>query len=160
MNLSEYLPRKRTKRRKKRGRKAHRSHIPHRVSIRERPVSIEERVEFGHWEGDTVEGKGHRDGIHTEVERTSRYLLAAKVGRITSEETIKVQKALFGALPEQARKSTTLDNGRENHHHFQLVEVGMATYLPIPTRPGSEARTRITTAYSGGTCRRGRRSTI
>jgi IS30 family transposase len=74
MGLSEYLPWKRTKRRRKRGRKVHRSRIPDRVSIHDRPTEASSRAEFGHWEGDTVEGKGHKDGIHTEVERVSRIL--------------------------------------------------------------------------------------
>jgi len=46
------------KRKKKSGRKVHRSHIPDRISIRNRPEAINNRSEFGHWEGDTVEGKG------------------------------------------------------------------------------------------------------
>jgi IS30 family transposase len=132
MGLSEYLPWKRTKRRKKRGRRVHRSHIPDRVSIHRRPVEVDSRAEFGHWEGDTVEGKGHREGIHTEVERKSRLLIAAKVDQISSEATIQVQKAMFVALPQEARRSTTLDNGHENHHHNQLGELGMATYFADP----------------------------
>lgn len=132
MGLSEYLPWKRTKRRKKRGRRVHRTGIPARVSIHQRPHEVDSRAEFGHWEGDTVEGKGHREGIHTEVERKSRLLMAAKVAQISSEATIQVQKAMFEVLPEQARRSTTLDNGHENHHHTQLAELGMVTYFADP----------------------------
>ena len=132
MGLSEYLPWKRTKRRRKRGRKVHRSRIPNRVSIRERPIEATSRAEFGHWEGDTVEGKGHKDGIHTEVERVSRLLLAVKVNQVSSEQAIEAQKAMFAPLPAEARKSTTLDNGRENHRHAELAELGMATYFADP----------------------------
>ena len=132
MGLSEYLPWKRTKRRQKRGRRVHRSRIPDRVSIHERPIEVSSRAEFGHWEGDTVEGQGHKDGIHTEVERVSRLLLAVKVKQISSEEAIKAQKAMFAPLPMEARKSTTLDNGRENHRHRELAELGMATYFADP----------------------------
>ena len=89
-------------------------------------------MEIGHWEGDTVEGKGHKDGIHTEVERVSRYLLAKKIGAITSEATIIVQKELFFSLPEVVRRTTTLDNGRENHLHYQLQALGMQTYFADP----------------------------
>jgi len=130
--LWEYLPWKRTKRRKKRGRQVHRSRIPDRVSIRERPEAVNVRGEFGHWEGDTVEGRAHRDGLHAEVERVSRFLLAAKVARIASPETSTVQQMLFAALPEDARKSTTLDNGRENHEHSQLHALGIRTYFCDP----------------------------
>ena len=103
----EYLRRKQKKRKKKQGRAIRRSQIPDRVSIHERPEAINNRTEFGHWEGDTVEGKGHRDGAHTEVERMSRKIKVAKVAAITSEKTVQVQKQIFGHLPEQARKSTT-----------------------------------------------------
>ena len=128
----EYLSRKQKHRHKYHGRKAQRSRIPQRVSIHERAEVINTRSELGHWEGDTVEGRGHKDGIHTEVERVSRFLLARKVPAITSEETITVQKAMFSQLPEQLRKSTTLDNGKENHLHMQLSELSMRTYFADP----------------------------
>lgn len=128
----EYLPWKRKKRKKKHGRKVHRSHIPDRVSIHLRPEVVDTREEFGHWEGDTVEGKEHKDGVHTEAERKSRFFLAVKVGRIDSQETIKVQRCIFGKLPPRARKSTTLDNGKENHYHSELKGLGMDTYFADP----------------------------
>lgn len=128
----EYLRRKQKKRKKQTGRKVHRGHIPDRVSISERPEAVNNREVFGHWEADTVEGKGHKDGIHTEVERMSRKILSAKVKAITSQATIVVQKNLFTQLPDYARESTTLDNGRENHLHFELKEIGMATYFAHP----------------------------
>ena len=130
--LWEYLPRKQKHRHKYYGRKSQRSRIAQRVSIHERPEAITNRQELGHWEGDTIEGRGHKGGIHTEVERVSRFLLAAKVPAITSEATIAVQKELFAQLPEQLRRSTTLDNGRENHLHMQLQELAMATYFADP----------------------------
>lgn len=132
LNLYEYLPRKQRKRKRQRGRKVHKSRIPNRVSIWERSEEINTRVEFGHWEADTVEGKGHRDGIHTEVERKSRYLQAYKVKAITSEEGITAQLKIFKTLPFKAIKSTTMDNGKENHQHEQLRELGMATYFADP----------------------------
>ncbi|SRR5258708_1613691 len=130
--LWEYLPRKQKHRHKKHGRKSQKARIPQRVSIHERPAEINNRLEIGHWEGDTIEGKGHKDGIHTEVERVSRFLLASKVGTVTSKETITIQEALFVRLPEELRRSTTLDNGRENHLHYKLRELGMETYFADP----------------------------
>ncbi|MGH2611660.1 MAG: IS30 family transposase [Rhabdochlamydiaceae bacterium] len=131
--LYEYLRRKQTKRRKKSGRKVHRSHIPDRVSIQKRPEIINERKEFGHWEGDTVEGVGHKDGIHTEVERLSRFISARKVKGIDSKSALDAQLQIFSSLPKKARKSTTLDNGRETHLHFKLRDdVGMQTYHADP----------------------------
>jgi IS30 family transposase len=129
----EYLRRKQKKRKKYKGRKVHRSSIPDRISIHKRPKVIDKRKEFGHWEGDTVEGKGHKDGVHTEVERMSRKILGQKVDRITSEVAIVVQQKLFTNVPKEARKSTTLDNGRETHLHYELrSDLGMNTYHADP----------------------------
>ena len=130
--LWEYLPRKQKHRHKQHGRGVHHEQIAQRVSIHDRPKAIDERAEIGHWEGDTVEGKGHKEGIHTEVERVSRYLLAKKVSAINSAETSAVQQALFSKLPCSLRKSTTLDNGRENHLHMRLHTLGMQTYFADP----------------------------
>lgn len=131
-NLWEYLPWKRLKRKPKNGRKVHRGKIPDRVSIHQRPELINTRKQFGHWEADTLEGKGHQEGIHTEVERTTRFLKAMKVNRINSQQTIIVQKQLFESLPDFARKSVTMDNGRENHCHVQLKSLGINTYFADP----------------------------
>ena len=129
----EYLPRKQKRRRKRSGRKVQRSRIPDRVSISKRPEVVNSRTEFGHWEGDTIEGRrADGDGIHTEVERLSRKLLAKKVSRIASEETINAQLKMFEQQPNIARQSTTLDNGRENAKHALLRYIGMQTYFADP----------------------------
>lgn len=130
--LFEYLPRKQKKRKRQSGRKVHKSHISERVSIHQRPEDINQRKVFGHWEGDTVEGKGKKDGVHTEAERVSRLFAAVKVGAITSEMAVVAQKKIFALLPEHARKSTTLDNGKENHLHMELKTLNMDTYFADP----------------------------
>lgn len=131
--LYEFLRRKQTKRRKKSGRKVHRSHIPDRVSMHLRPEVINQRAEFGHWEGDTVEGKGHKDGVHTEVERVSRLIGAKKVKAIDSQSALDAQRKIFTPLPEKARRSTTLDNGKETHLHFKLRDdLDMQTFHADP----------------------------
>ena len=130
----EYLRRKQKKRKKQKGRAVHQSHIPDRVSISQRPEAINNRTEFGHWEGDSGEGKRKdKDGVHTEVERVSRKIKGEKVRSITSEEANKAQDKIFTKTPSSARKSTTLDNGAETHLHYKLREkFGMATYHAHP----------------------------
>src|SRR3989338_764849 len=104
-----------------------------RISIHLRPKVINKRKQFGHFEGDTIEGRGHKDGFHTEVERLSRLIFAIKVNAISSDEGLKAQKDIFAVLPNQARLSTTLDNGRENHYHQKLKqELGIDTYFADP----------------------------
>lgn len=130
--LWEYLPWGRKKRSHIYGRKVHKGSIPDRVSIHLRPNSIDQKLEFGHFEGDSVEGLGHKDGVHTEVERISRKYFAKLVESISSEEAIRAQEEIFSSLPEWARRSTTLDNGRENHLHMKLKALGMQTYFADP----------------------------
>lgn len=130
--LWEYLPCKRTKRHHKHGRKTHRGHIPQRVSIHLRSEEINQRLQFGHWEGDTVESKGHKSGVHTEAERVSRIFQAIKVASISSEEALEAQQKIFLSLPTHSRLSTTLDNGKETHLHFKLKSLGMDTYHADP----------------------------
>jgi IS30 family transposase len=104
------------------------------VSIHQRPATIDDRSEFGHWEGDSVEGiRSVGDGIHTEVERVSRMIIARKVGAISSAEGIRAQRTIFEPLPPGARKSVTMDNGKEMHNHYELVtSLGMDTYFADP----------------------------
>ena len=134
LQLWEYLPRKQKKRRKQGGRKTCRSRIPNRVSIHQRPVTVAERAEFGHFEGDSIEGRRvHKDGIHTEVERKSRKTFARKVDRIASAETLSAQLAIFATLPPGSRLSTTLDNGKEHSRHEQLTtDLGTNVYFADP----------------------------
>lgn len=130
----EYLRRKQKKRKKQKGRGVHSSHIPDRVSISKRPQEVNNRTEFGHWEGDSIEGrKKDKAGVHTELERISRKIKAEKVKAITSEEAIKAQEKIFSKTSSFARKSTTLDNGKETHLHHKLrTKFNMDTYHAHP----------------------------
>lgn len=132
--LFEFLPRKQKRRRKQTGRSVHKLRIPQRISIHDRPEAIDGRIEFGHWEGDSVEGRrSDKDGIHTEAERLTDFYAAIKVDAITGPEALKAQRQIFDGLPAIARKSVTLDNGRENHLHFRLRdELGIQTYFCDP----------------------------
>jgi IS30 family transposase len=52
--------------------------------------------------------------------------------RLASPETIRVQLRIFRGLPDAARQSTTVDNGREHHRHMTLRFLGMTTYFCDP----------------------------
>jgi transposase, IS30 family len=131
--LWEYLRRKQVRRRKRSGRKIHRVRIPDRVSIHNRPKEVEERNTFGHWEGDSLVGKGHMSGLHTEYERLSSSIRFELMGKINAQSFVNAAKKIFGVLPEKARRSTTLDNGKEHVRHTEIKdEYGMDTYFADP----------------------------
>ena len=127
--LWEYLRRKQKRRRKKGGRKSQRVRIPDRVSIHDRPKIVARRIQFGHWEGDSIVGLGHISGLHTEYERVSSFTRLEKMVRITADEAVKSTQKIFGVLPAHARRSTTLDNGSE---HVSHQEFGLSVYFADP----------------------------
>lgn len=120
--LWQYLPWHHGKRHVWFGRKSHRGQIPNKVSIHDRPEEIETRQVVGHWEGDSIVGKGKRSGLHTEVERTTRYTQAILLPNLTSEETLNAQQIIFSSLPHHLCKSITLDNGLEFAKHEEFTQ--------------------------------------
>lgn len=128
--LWEYLALKRKKRHKKYGRKVQRSKIPNRVSIHTRGKRINNRKQFGHWEGDSIIGQQTKSKvIHTEVERKTRYLQAIVINSKSVTDTVEAQKKIFIQLPA---KTVTMDNGLEFVKHEELNELGIKTYFADP----------------------------
>ena len=103
-------------RRRRYGKYGRRSYLVGTRSIDERPKSVETRHWFGHWEGDTMIGKGKQGGLLTLVERKARYLLAAHlISRHGDVVRRAVHETLTPVLPRV--KTITYDNGREFAGH-------------------------------------------
>ena len=132
-HLSEYLARHHYKRRSWHGRHVYRRGIPNRVSIDLRPEVVNQRSVFGHWEADVVEGKAHKGGIVTLLERKTRYYQAKLIPNIDSEYGFKAQKHILVSFPQKARQSVTFDNGKENYNHEKLAkQLNLKTYFCDP----------------------------
>lgn len=132
-NLCEYLVRHHYKRRKWHSRYLYQRGIANKVNIKLRPKEVENRKIFGHWEADTVEGRAHQKGIQTLLERKTRYYLAKILTVIDSEYGVRAQRDLLQGFPGKARKTLTLDNGKENYNHNKLQEwLGIKTYFCDP----------------------------
>ncbi len=109
--------------------------ISNAVSIRERPAEAEDRAVPGHWEGDLLFGSNNSQ-IATLVERTTRYVMLAKV---PSKDTKTVIDALIKQahkLPREVYKSLTWDRGKEmaDHKRFTL-DTDIKVYFCDPQSP-------------------------
>ena len=114
-------------------RKERNTKIPNRVSIQERPVSVEMRSRFGHWEGDSLVSRKSAEALNTLVERKSRLVFITRLQRKTAEETSAAVIERLGKLPEKARRTLTLDNGTENAGHEKITGVvGAKCYFARP----------------------------
>lgn len=129
----QYLARGYKKRRKRAGRRVHCERTRWRTSIHDRPPEVEDRIQFGHWEADSVLGLRGTGAIHTNVERTSRYLIARKLPAATAQATLHAQISIFAMLPAHAARSVTVDNGTEFAYHYRLADtLAIPTYFADP----------------------------
>ncbi len=131
--LWEYLAKHHYKRRTWHGRYVYRRGIPNRVSIDQRPEVVNQRSVFGHWEADVVEGKAHKAGIVTLLERKTRFYQAKLIPNIDSEYGVRAQRSILVTFPPKARQSVTFDNGKENYNHEKLQnQLDLKTYFCDP----------------------------
>ena len=93
--------------------------IKDRVSIHERPKTVDGRTEGGHWEGDLIICKRTRPVLVLH-ERKSRVTLAARLAGKTAAETISVMLAVFARIEPALRKSITFDNDTAFAQHALL----------------------------------------
>jgi IS30 family transposase len=96
-------------------RKDKRARLANVRSIANRPKYIQLRKSYGHWEGDTVHGKGKTGYIATFVERKSGYLMAAYLpaSNYSSFSFANATAQCMNQIPASYRKTLTLDNGPE-----------------------------------------------
>lgn len=118
-NLWVYLRQSGKQRRKRykaydsRGRLANKRHIS------ERPESVEGRQYKGHWEIDTVHGRGSRHCIVTLLERKTGYVM---IGKLTDKSTVTLNKKTLKLISRDPGmfKTITADNGTEFHQYKKI----------------------------------------
>jgi transposase, IS30 family len=119
-------------------------------SIEDRPKRIDNRVEYGHWEGDTVKGPlGTKASLFTLTERKTREEIIIKISAGTQEairESIDGLETKYGAGFKAKFKSITFDNG---------VEFLGWKVLEISILKSEERRTMIYFAHSYSSWERG-----
>lgn len=123
--------------RKPRGHLERRGRIPDLVSISERPPEVEDRAVPGHWEGDLLVGALNRSFIATLVERQTRYVMLAQLGRDRkTQRVIEALRAQIQTLPSHLTRSLTWDRGHELTAHTTFtVKTGVDVYFCDPHSP-------------------------
>lgn len=101
-------------------------------SIHERPTHVEQRLQSGHWESDTMVGSTGSAALVTSVERKSRFV---RLRRVASRQARPVACALLAKLAPLADlvRSLTFDRGSE-FAEYALIEsaLGAKTYFADP----------------------------
>ncbi len=132
-SLTQYLQCGRKRRRKRICRRNKRVLIPNRTGIEERPHTVNNREEAGHWEGDTAVSRQSKAALMVLQERKLGLTLLRKLPSCSPGEMKAAIINRLSVLPPQMRRSITFDNGQENRHHQQLHEaIGVQTYFCNP----------------------------
>jgi transposase, IS30 family len=113
-----YLARRHKQRyRKTYSRKRQTSVIPNRISIGQRPVKVNQRKIFGHWEADSIVSSHSAAAINVLLERKSRLVKLRYLEATKAYLTCDAICSSLAPLPSKARLSITYDNGFENSKH-------------------------------------------
>ena len=140
-NLILHHPDKITGMTRRKSKKNYKEYIPKRqkgTPISERPFEMDDRSEFGHWEGDLVTGPrdGQNGAYLTLIERKTRFYIMIPIPRKSSKQVyMKINQIhrFYGEHFSSIFKSFTFDNGSE-----------FARYADIERKPGSkEQRTSV-----------------
>lgn len=110
--------------------------LPAKKIINQRPWYIGHRIEFGHYEADTIHscqgGSGY--AILTIRELKSRKRFYCLMADLKAETTNAMLLGFFRMLPAHMRKSLTVDNGSEFEHLYKLEQMfaGFRVYYCHP----------------------------
>ena len=122
--------------RRPQGRVERRGRIADMVNISERPPEVADRAMPGHWEGDLLMGKDNKSAIATLVERSTRYVLLARISDTRAETVRNALVERVHTLPAHLWRSLTWDQGHEMaQHRLFSIDTGIDVYFCDPHSP-------------------------
>jgi len=134
--LTRFFRRKHKYRRKRSHKGIRRGGIKNRVSVKERPPSVDDREEVGHWEGDLIIGEKNQSAVGTLVERSTRYTILIQLDNKESETVVGKFIHFLKRIPPSLRRSLTYDNGSEMAYHEKIFnEIQTRVYFADPHSP-------------------------
>lgn len=109
-------------------------------SIETRPAVVSQKREFGHWEGDLVNGYRGKGHAATMVEMSTGFLLATHCKDKKKETVSKSLIKAFKGVSKDYVKTITLDRGAE-FAGYKTVEkrLGCSIYFCHPQSPNERA---------------------
>jgi len=142
--LGRYLPERQRKRKPGYARKARDRVFPLETNIHNRPDEINDRSQFGNWEGDLMifERAQGNANVATLIERKTRYTLLLRNNDRKSRPLMNKPINEMSPLPANARRSITFDRGFEftswmgiaQRHGHQIMVLRPAS--PVAKRLG------------------------
>lgn len=118
-NLWTYLRQSSKQRRKRYNAYDSRGRLAEKRHLSERPASVDTRKYKGHWEIDTVHGRGSSHCIVTLLERKTGYVMIGKLPDKTTAALNKKTISLINRDPINF-KTITADNGTEFHQYKRI----------------------------------------
>ena len=112
-----YLPQGQGKRRRRTVDATRRARYPAEQNIRQRPEEVGGRQVPGHWESDLIMGAGNRSAVATMVERTSRFVILAKLDASTGDAALEAMTRELSRMAPSLLKTMTPDQGSEMARH-------------------------------------------
>lgn len=129
-SLHRHLRRGRSRRRPQKLYGQGKRYFPGRIGIADRPAEVAGRGRFGDWEGDMMSGSTGKAALATCLERKSRYMIAVRTEDKTATSFNAAITAAMREIPEELRRTLTVDNGSEMANFKELeAQTGLKTYF-------------------------------
>lgn len=136
LKLWQHLRHNKSSRRKKIGTRSKRNKImiKERVSIKERPVEANNKIEIGHLESDSMIFSLQKFILSVQVDRKTQKAVLTLLANKGAEETkTALRRAIMDEYGEQNVKTITFDNGTENALHTEIKrDYDVQTYFCRP----------------------------